>query len=103
MSSRSTRTFIQSSSRPIMIVAIGVIDATSCPAAARRSRPRSTASATASAWGTVKLTVPLMLTPRAVASSMATRPAAVTGNLTWMFGARVAKRTACSTMRAGSR
>ena len=86
-----------------MIVTIGVIDATSPPAAARRSSPRSTASAAASAWGTVKLTVALMLTPRKVASSMATIPAAVAGNLTWMFGASAANRTACSTIRAGSR
>jgi len=34
----------------------------------RRASPRSTASATAIAWGRVKLTVALMLVPRYVAS-----------------------------------
>src|SRR5450759_328535 len=63
MSSRSTRTFTQSSRRPIMKLQIGVMDAVSAPVAARRARPRSTASATASAWETVKTTVPLALTP----------------------------------------
>ena len=86
-----------------MKLQIGVMDAVSAPVAARRARPRSTASATASAWETVKTTVPLALTPRAVASSMATMPAAVAGNFTWMFGARPARRAACSTIRAASR
>ncbi len=86
-----------------MIVTIGDIAEVSSPAAARRARPRSTASAAASACGTVNETVALMLMPRNVASSMASMPAAVAGNLTCMFGARPAKRTACSTMRTGSR
>ena len=51
----------------------------------------------------MKLTVALMFTPRKVASSMAAIPAAVAGNFTCTLGARPAKRTACSTMRAGSR
>jgi len=76
---------------------------TSPPAAARRSRPRSTACAAASACGTVNETVALMLTPRAVASSIATRPTDVAGNFTWMFGARPANRTPCSTIRVASR
>ena len=86
-----------------MIVQMGVIDETSSPAASRRASPRSTASAEATAWGTVKLTVELMLTPRKVASSIPSMPAAVAGNLTWMFGARPWNRTACSTIRTGSR
>ena len=73
------------------------------PAASKRARPRSTASAAAIAWETVKTTVMLATTPRAVASSTAWRPAAVHGNLTWMLGARVLKWTAWSAMRTGSR
>ena len=47
-----------------MIVQTGPIAAVSSPSASRRSSPRSIASATASACGTVKDTVALMLTPR---------------------------------------
>ena len=73
------------------------------PAASNRARPRSTASAAAIACGTVNTTVMFATTPRAVASSTAWSPAAVHGNLTWMFGASPLNRTACSTIRAGSR
>ncbi len=73
------------------------------PPASRRCRPRSTASATASACGTVKQTVALMLIPAAVTVSIASTPALVTGIFTCMLGARAPKRIACSTMRAGSR
>ena len=45
----------------------------------------------------------LATTPRAVASSTAWRPAAVHGNLTWMFGASVLKWTAWSAIAAGVR
>ena len=83
-----------------MIVAIGASRSGSPPAAASRSSPRSTASAAAIAWLTVNETVALMLTPRAVASSIAAMPVAVAGNLTWRFGARPANRTACSTIRS---
>ena len=86
-----------------MIVHTGLNRLASPPAASKRRRPRSTASPTAIAWGTVNPTVALIAMPRAVASSIASRPAAVVGNLTWMFGARVAKCTACSSIRAGSR
>ena len=65
-----------------MIVQTGAIDSTSSPAAARRSRPRSTAAPTASACGTVNDTVALMLTPRALASSIAAIPARVAGSFT---------------------
>jgi hypothetical protein len=50
--------------RPTMIVQTGPMESTSAPSASRRRRPRSIASATASACGTVKDTVALMLTPR---------------------------------------
>ena len=83
-----------------MIVQTGVTAVGSPPAAASASRPRSTASPTAMAWATVKQTVALMLTPAAVASSIARIPAVVAGNLTWMFGARPANRTPCSSMRS---
>ena len=86
-----------------MMVTIGTTLPGSPPAAASRFSPRSTASAAAIACGTVNETVALMLTPRAVASSMATMPAEVAGSLTWRLGARPAKRMACSTIRAGSR
>ena len=69
----------------------------------RRFRPRSTASATAIAWGRVKLTVALMLIPRAVASSTASIPACVAGIFTIMFGASSLKRTACSTIASALR
>jgi len=46
----------------------------------------------------VKQTVALTLSPRYVASSMAAIPALVAGIFTITFGARVLKRTACSTM-----
>jgi hypothetical protein len=58
-----TAIFIQSSVRPIMIVQTGRMLLMSLPSAARRFSPRSTASATAIACGTVKLTVALTLTP----------------------------------------
>ena len=60
----SSTTFSQSSSRPTMMVQTGLIEAISLPSCSRRRRPRSTASATATHWGSVKLTVALMLTPR---------------------------------------
>ncbi len=69
----------------------------------RRSRPRSTASATASDCGTVKHTVALMLTPCAVSSSIAAMPACVAGTFTCMFGASDAKWSPCSTSRGASR
>ena len=60
----SAETFTQSSVRPTMIVQTGPMRLMSRPSASRRRRPRSTASATAIAWGTVNETVALMLTPR---------------------------------------
>ncbi len=51
---------------------------------------------------TVKLTVALMVMPWAVASSMAMRPATVTGSLTCRFGARPAKWSAYSTLAGAS-
>ncbi len=54
----------QSSSRPTMIVQTGPMVLMSLPSFSRRLSPRSMASATARAWGRVKLTVALMLTPR---------------------------------------
>jgi hypothetical protein len=48
----------------------------------------------------VKQTVALMLTPAAVACSIAAIPARVAGNLTWMFGARLANRSPCSSIRS---
>jgi len=86
-----------------MIVQTGDIALVSSPAASRRRRPRSTASATASACGTVNETVALTLIPFAVISSSAAIPARVTGAFTCMFGASPAKAIACSVMRAGSR
>ena len=83
----SADTFNQSSSLPTMIVHTGPMGAISLPSRPGRERPRSTASATAMACGTVKLTVALMLTPRQVASSMASIPAAVTGIFTMILGA----------------
>ena len=47
-----------------MIVQTEPISGRSRPSARRRSSPRSMASATATACGTVKETVALMLTPR---------------------------------------
>ena len=91
MSSRLAITCIQSSRRPAVIVQTGRMLAVSPPSTSRRRMPRSTASATAVAWGTVKQTVALTLTPSRVASSMAATPAFVTGSFTWMFGARPAK------------
>ena len=101
--SRSTSTFIQSSRRPIISTTIGVRPPVSRPAAARRASPRSAASAAATAWATVNDTVAIVFTPRNVASSTAAIPAAVAGNLTWMLGARPARCTACSVIRAASR
>ena len=46
-----------------MSVHTGVMRDTSLPSASRRRSARSTASPTASAWGTVKLTVALMEMP----------------------------------------
>ena len=86
-----------------MIVHTGAIVEMSSPAAWRRARPRSTASATASAWGTVKQTVALIEMPAAVTSSTACTPARVAGIFTCMFGARPPKWTACLPMRAASR
>ena len=63
MSSRSHTVRTQSSRRPIMSVHTGVMRDTSLPSASRRRSARSTASPTASAWGTVKLTVALMEIP----------------------------------------
>ena len=100
MPSRSTTTFTQSSSRPTISEQTGLNRPSSPPSATKRAIPRSTASPTAIAWATLKATVALMTTPRAVASSIATSPAAVVGNLTWMFGASVSKWTACSTIRS---
>lgn len=47
-----------------MIVMTGPIRSVASPSASRRRRPRSTASAAATAWATEKLTVQLTLTPR---------------------------------------
>ena len=74
-----------------MIVQTGPMVEMSLPSRSRRRRPRSTASATATHCGSEKQTVALMLMPRAVASSIAGMPAAVTGILTMMFGASAAK------------
>ena len=65
-----------------MIVTIGTTLVGSPPEASNRRNPRSTASAAATACGTVKETVALMLTPRAVDSSIATIPAEVAGIFT---------------------
>ena len=46
-----------------MMVQTGDISEISFPSASRRFKPLSTASATASDWGTVKHTVALMFTP----------------------------------------
>ena len=83
-----------------MSVHTGVTSDTLPPRAANASRPRSIASATASAWGTVKQTVALTLIPSPVAASIAAMPARVAGNFTCMFGARVANRRPCSSMFA---
>ena len=45
----------------------------------------------------------LTLIPRAVASSIASTPAAVVGNFTMMFGARATKPSAWATIAAASR
>ena len=50
--------------RPIMIVITGPICEVSCPSASRRSIPRCTASAAASACDTLNDTVALTLMPR---------------------------------------
>ena len=86
-----------------MIVQTGPMRDMSSPAFRRRSSPLSTASATATAWGTEKQTVALMLMPRHVASSMAPTPASVTGILTIMLGARASKWTAWATIRSALR
>src|SRR5436190_3261613 len=101
--SRSVWIRSQSSIRPIMIVTTGPIDAVDPPAASRRAIPRSIASAAAIAWATEKQTVVLTLIPRALASSIATRPAVVAGNFTMMFGARRSKWRPCSTIRSADR
>ena len=64
MSCFSITTLSQSSSRPTMMVQTGPMVEMSRPSASRRRSPRSTASATATHWGSVKQTVALMLTPR---------------------------------------
>ena len=86
-----------------MIVHTGAIVEVSSPACSRRSRPRSTASATASDWGTVKQTVALIDAPAAVSSSTAAMPAAVAGTLICMLGASEAKCSPCSVSRCVSR
>ena len=86
-----------------MTVQTGVILLTSSPASSRRRSPRSTASPTASACGTVKQTVAFTVTPAVVICSSASTPARVTGAFTCMLGASPAKRIACSVMRAASR
>jgi hypothetical protein len=86
-----------------MIVTTGPIDATSSPAPSRRRKPALDRLGARSAWGTVKQTVTLTLTPRAVASSMARIPAAVAGNFTMMFGARVVKWTPWASIASGVR
>ena len=92
-SSRSTRTFTQSSSRPTISVhtganaarvAAGVLEPAQAPLHRLTDRER---------LATVNPTVELIATPRAVASSIATMPAAVVGNFTWMFGASRWKRS----------
>ena len=54
----------QSSRRPIMIVITGPISSVARPSASRRTMPRSTASAAATAWATENETVALTLMPR---------------------------------------
>ena len=86
-----------------MIVTTGPIDAVDSPAASRRRRPRSIASAAAIAWATEKQTVVLTLIPAAVASSIAAIPAAVAGNLTMMFGASPWKWRPWASIRSAER
>ena len=52
---------------------------------------------------TVKLAVAFTSTPRNTASSIAARPAVVTGSLTCMLGASANSRSACATIAAASR
>ena len=102
MPSRFARTRSQSSRRPIIIVAVGAMCAVSSPAASRRRRPRSMASAIASTWGTQKLTVTLRFAPWNVASSTEAMPADVAGNFTCMLGPSCASSTACTSIAARS-
>ncbi len=103
MFSLSAMAFSQPSSRTTMMVQTGPMVEMSLSSFSRLRRPRSTASATAIDWGSVNEAVALMLTPRKVASSMASMPAQVMGILTIMFGASPLKYTACSRMAWGSR
>ena len=86
-----------------MIVITGPMRVVSRPSASRRSSPRCTASAAATACATLNETVALMLTPRAVASSMAATPARVAGSFTMTFGARPSNSDACATRASASR
>ena len=76
-----------------MIVITGPMSSVRSPSASRRLRPRSTASAAATACATLNETVALIDTPRYVASSMTAMPTFVAGNLTMMFGATSVKWT----------
>ncbi len=86
-----------------MMVHTGPIVVMSCPSRSLRRKPRSTASATARACGTLNDTVALMLIPRAVASSMAQMPAYVAGIFTIILGASASKWIACRRMPGPSR
>ena len=103
MTCLSATTLSQSSRRPTMIVHTDPIAVMSWPSRSLRRRPRSTASATARACGTLNETVALMLMPRAVASSIAQMPAKVAGIFTIMFGASASKWIACRRMPGPSR
>ena len=86
-----------------MIVITGPMRVVSRFSASRRSRPRWTASAAANACATLNETVALMLTPRYVASSIASIPARVAGSLTMTFGASPSNTRACATSASASR
>ena len=58
------------------------------PAARARSEPRRWRSAMARTWGTVKLTVAVIVIPSATQSSSTSKAAAVAGSLTAIFGAQ---------------
>ena len=66
----------------------------SMPLARARAEPARCRSAMASVCGTVKLTVAAVVMPSAAHSSSTSRPAAVAGSLTAIFGAQAWKRFA---------
>ena len=93
MLSCSTRTFIQSSSRPIMSEQTGLSRLVSLPAASARRRPRSTASADGDALGDGEhdRDVDDDAARGRVLEGQEARGGH--GNFTWMFGASVLKWT----------